>query len=106
MVQHWHCRRAACGAAAAAADAAATLLPRCCRTDYEIGSGAVLVRSTPFGYCFLEEWIRRGTGVQLLVVQPLVLDGDSRGASGHELRLILGCSVGDHPAQLGQWGPD
>lgn len=33
-----------------------------CRGDYEIAAGAVLMRSTPFSYCFLEEWIRKGIG--------------------------------------------
>ena len=32
------------------------------RHDQEIASAAVMVRSTPFGYCFLEEWIKLGTG--------------------------------------------
>lgn len=32
------------------------------RANYEVASGAVLVRSTPFSHCFLEELIGKGTG--------------------------------------------
>lgn len=32
------------------------------RANYELASGGVLLRSTPFSYCFLEELVRKGTG--------------------------------------------
>lgn len=34
------------------------------RGDYEVAAAAVLMRSTPFTYCFLEQLIQKGIGVR------------------------------------------
>lgn len=32
-----------------------------CSGTYEVAAAAVLLRSTPFSNCFLEDWYRKGT---------------------------------------------
>ncbi|KAI7846174.1 hypothetical protein COHA_000344 [Chlorella ohadii] len=53
------------------------------RQDYEVASAAVMVRSTPFGYCFLEEWIKLGT-----ILDKTQLNWDNGDLLDHMMELV------------------